>query len=207
MSQSLKSGFGTRTVIVWPESAVKLVGLNQVWKLCRLTLVSIRARMRSQMVASMAVYPRNQVVGRFETLPLRFVYACHAPTPIFRALAGVATSKVALLRPFLAITSARGRFSTVFSTGVENWGNKPNAHGRAWPRREFATVPQARKDGPHLQSRSMKLSVARNSLRLSASSPQPAERAKRYLDDWFVDTLLPAFLVLKVRPVKIPEHT
>jgi hypothetical protein len=83
------------------------------------------------MVADIAGVPKNQVGGRFETLPLRFVYACNAPKPIFRALAGVATSNVALLRPFRAILSARGRFSTVFSTGVENWGNKPNAHGRA----------------------------------------------------------------------------
>jgi len=53
----------------------------------------------------------------------------------------------------------------------------------------------------------MKLSVARKPIPTKRVFPQPTERAKRYLDDWFVDTLLQACLVLKVRPVKIPEHT
>src|SRR3989442_12471951 len=101
MSESLKSGLGTRTVMTCPESAAKLVGLNQVWKVCRLTLVLMRASMTSQMLAAMTLCPKKIRLLADRKL-CRYVLFTPATSagPIFRLLAGVVLSKVAAIRAF-----------------------------------------------------------------------------------------------------------
>src|SRR5437867_2398250 len=130
MSQSLKSGLGTRTVMTWPESASKLVGLNHVWKLCRLTLVSMRARIKSQILAAMTVCPKKS--GRWPAgnsvvtfcLRLQRARADFSAPGRRRPIESGRHSALAQRSRLLAAD-----FPQCFPQVWKTWGDKPNAHG------------------------------------------------------------------------------
>src|SRR4029450_3113056 len=124
-----------RTVIDRPPSAIKAVGLNQVEKLWRLTFVSTRARIWSQMLVSMQDHLKNRERGTFAHTkgpPLQafrdFLVARRRENPVAPTFA---CAKSLEIDAFLGQLSSPSMFSTVFSTVVEILGNKPKGRSES----------------------------------------------------------------------------